>query len=90
MNADGSVRIPLLTSNYPVTGLHYRQGWIYMTLGYFGMQRSSFIDKLRIDGTGQKGLGEARAASLYFAGPTLYLSENHWMSSNTIVSADVK
>ncbi|MFD0676660.1 MULTISPECIES: DUF5050 domain-containing protein [unclassified Paenibacillus] len=89
MSADGSVIIPLYTSDHWITTLHYRQGWIYMMNGTFGIHSSAYMDKLRIDGTGLTGLGEARSAALYFVDQSLYLSQNSWQSSNTLVRMDV-
>lgn len=89
MSGDGLVDIPLYTSERGISALQYRQGWIYMADGHFGVLGFDYIDKLRMDGTGEIGLTTARATSLYFAGDTLYY--NHaWEGNSRLDHMEVK
>ncbi|MCM3267596.1 DUF5050 domain-containing protein [Paenibacillus elgii] len=72
MSADGTVNIPLYSSDQPLNGFQYRDGWIYFIRGSFGIMGSASIEKMRVDGTGHTALGNVRATSLYFAGADLY------------------
>jgi hypothetical protein len=82
MSPDGFINIPVVTSDQWIATLSYRQGWLYMVNGSFGIQGTAFIDKLKIDGTGRTHLAQARASALYFADRTLYfpqfgMGDNH-------------
>ncbi|WP_438447249.1 DUF5050 domain-containing protein [Gorillibacterium sp. sgz5001074] len=88
-NGDGTVDIPLYTSESRIMTLQYRQGWLYIADGSFGIMGSNAIRKLRLDGTEVTDLTTARATSLYFAGSRLYY--NHaWEGNSRLEHLDVK
>lgn len=72
MSLDGSVIIPLFTSETYISSLQYRKGWIYMVNGNSGIHGAAALAKLRTDGTGYSELAMARAIALYFVDKTLY------------------
>ncbi|NOU73680.1 DUF5050 domain-containing protein [Paenibacillus sp. LMG 31458] len=88
LSEDGSVNIPLYTSDEWISTIHYRKGEIYMVRGSFGIHGSAVIDKLKIDGTGLTRLGQARATALYFADKTLYYPQS-WMGNNPLEHIEV-
>ncbi len=75
MNTNGTVDISLYRSNFQISALHYHKGWIFMLNGTVGIQRSPYIDKLRLDGTSLSGLGMARTLAIYIADHSLYYPE---------------
>ncbi|MUG73112.1 DUF5050 domain-containing protein [Paenibacillus validus] len=78
LSLDGKVDIPLLTSDQLISGLHYRQGWLYFIHGSFGIMGSASIEKMRIDGTERSSLVHARATSLYLVDDdTLYFPQSY-------------
>ncbi|WP_051621016.1 DUF5050 domain-containing protein [Paenibacillus sp. UNC451MF] len=72
MSLDDSVVIPVYTAEKNIIALSYRDGWIYLVRGSFGIQGAATIERIRVDGSDFEKLTEARAWSLYFAGKTLY------------------
>lgn len=72
MSIDGKIVIPLYTADKMITNLSYRDGWIYLTKGGYGISGEAAIERLRVDGTAREELAAARAMGLYFAGNKLY------------------
>ncbi|WP_248927583.1 DUF5050 domain-containing protein [Paenibacillus hamazuiensis] len=77
MSLDGSVVIPLYKADKVITALSYRDGWIYLARGLFGIQGAATIERIRVDGSGLEEIAMARTTSLYFAGNTLYFQQDN-------------
>lgn len=90
LSLDGRIDIPLLTSDKWITGLQYRQGWLYFINGSFGIMGSASIDKMRIDGTGHSSIANARATSLYFANDTTLYFPQSFMGDNRLDRLELK
>jgi hypothetical protein len=89
MSLDGSIVIPLFTSGTYISSLQYREGWIYMVNGSFGVHGAAALAKLRTDGTGYSELATARAIALYFVDKTLYFPQ-WYMGDNSFEHMNVE
>ncbi|WP_284645534.1 DUF5050 domain-containing protein [Paenibacillus silviterrae] len=83
MKPDGTVVIPVYTSDHFISALNFREGWLYLVSGTFGIHGTASIERIRIDGTGRQALAGARATALYFAGDQLYFPQA-WMGDNRL------
>ncbi|MFD0676477.1 MULTISPECIES: DUF5050 domain-containing protein [unclassified Paenibacillus] len=85
MSLDGSVDIPLFELEKPqLSSMTYWNGWIYYTKFISGsIAGANPIERIRIDGTDQQKVTEARPLSLYIAGNEMYFA-NWSMGDQTL------
>jgi hypothetical protein len=70
--------IELYSSDSWNNAFQYRDGWIYFIKGSFGFMGSASIEKVRIDGTGNKTLASARATSSTLPAPSCIFLKRSW------------